>query len=572
MTAPRVPEPPVPSPASDGHSTRFDATAMLTWFGGGGTTVADRHERGGYAVGGVAVLLFAVVSAAVVAAATVAAHWPSLLVALAVLIVLPLCAFGARALATAAPQGRGRGQLIGRITVAVLAGVVVAELASTVLLAGTVSRELDERARRDGESAPAVVTARTELEQARAERAGLDQSVAMAQGDIERSLVIARCEYNPTPECPQTKITGVPGRGPESRTAEDMLADARARLSAAQARVQPLDDRITDRQRALDRARADAFATGDRGLGARWLAMHDYTTGHAGGLLLRAATILVAVVLALLPLLLRWWRGETSFERGIAARAVADRAEQHATAAIAVKRAEVRTEAETLRAERELAAARLAAHADTAIDREQQRRRVLAAIGNLEIGVTEPARRAVADFESLAALPAAEFTDPAPQEETVTPSRDVPAKAPEKSRGGLELPVIGTVPFSDTAARWIRPLVPSFVTSAVDTATHPLRTVRQVFEEAEEITFTLRRTRKVTVHSDESDPSGYASGMSQTAGIVDAQDPSRSALSPSSPAYRLSAADRHDALPSRTGDPELDYRGPRQLPPASGRN
>ncbi|WP_280255097.1 DUF4407 domain-containing protein [Nocardia wallacei] len=590
MTAPRVPEPPVPAAPADGRDTRFDASALLSWFGGGGSEVADRHERGGYAVGGVAVLLFAVLSAVTVAAATVAAHWPPLIVALAVLIVLPLFAFGARALATATPQHRGRGDLSGRITVAVLAGVVVAELASTVLLAGTVHRELDERARHDGESAPAVVTARTELEQARSERAGLDQAVAKAQGDIEQSLVIARCEFHPTPECPQTKITGVPGRGPEAQTAEDMLADARARLAAAQARVQPLDDRIADRQQALDRARADAFDTGDRGLGARWLAMHDYTTGHAGGLLLRLATILVAVVLALLPLLLRWWRGETSFERGIAARAVADRADRQAEAAIAVKRAEVRTEAETLRAEQELAAARLAAHADTAIDREQQRRRILAAIGNFEIGVTEPARRAVADFESLAALPAAASTGPAPQEGNVTPSRDLPAQRTSdtlasssgaqtsgKSRGGLELPVIGTVPFSDTAARWIRPLVPSFVTSAVDTATHPLRTVRQVFEEAEEITFTLRRTRKVTVHSDEPDSSGYAPGTPRYAqqvanDVVDTHDLGHTAMSPASPEYHLGGAGRRDAVSSRPGDPELDYQGLRQLPPASGKD
>ncbi|WP_280272433.1 DUF4407 domain-containing protein [Nocardia wallacei] len=581
MTDPRVPD----QPDSGNRTSGRAAAAVSTWFGGAGAEVIDRHERGGYAVGGVAVLLFAVVSTAAVTAATVAAHWPPPLVVFAALIVLPLVAFGARALATVTAPRRGAGELIGRVTVAVLAGVVVAELASTVLLAGTVNRVLDEKARREGESAPAVVATRTELEQARTERAGLDQAVAKAQGDIEQSLVIARCEYNPTPECPQTKITGVPGRGPESQTAEDMLTDARARLAAAQARVQPLDARVTDRQQALDSARSDAFDTGDRGLGARWLAMHDYTTGHAGGLLLRLATILVAVVLALLPLLLRWWRGETSFERRIAARAVADRAEQHAAAAIAVKRAEVRTEAENLRADQELAAARLTAHADTAIDREQQRRRIIAAIGNFELGVTEPARRAVADFESLAALPAGESTDPAPQEANVTPPRNLPAqrtsdalapaesgdRALEKNRGGLELPVIGTVPFSDTAARWIRPLVPSFVTSAVDTATHPLRTVRQVFEEAEEITFTLRRTRKVTVHSDESGAPGTPQYAQQ---VVDAQDPRHAALSPaqSSPAYSLGTTDRQDALSSRTGNPELEYRGPRQLPPAADKN
>ena len=52
--------------------------------------------------------------------------------------------------------------------------------------------------------------------------------------------------------------------------------------------------------------------------------------------------------------------------------------------------------------------------------------------------------------------------------------------------------------------RWIRPLVPGFVARAIDTSTHPLRSARQVIEEFEEITFTLKRTRKLTVDTEES--------------------------------------------------------------------
>ncbi|GAB2698775.1 DUF4407 domain-containing protein [Nocardia thraciensis] len=609
MTDPHVPEPSA-SPTGRGGDvlgkSRPAAVALLTWLGGAGNEVTDRHERSHYAVGGAAVLLLAVVSGVVVTLATAAAHWPLVIVVLAALLAPLVVATGARALAavpavrglTTAPPtapARRRGDLIARIAVAALAGVVLAELASTVLLGGNVDRELDERARRDTESAPAVVTARTELEQARTERAGLDQAITKAQGDIDQSLTIARCEYNPSPECPQTKITGVPGSGPETQTANDMLADARARLADAQARVQPLDNRITERQRTFDEARADASDTGDRGLGARWLAMNDYTTGHAGALLLRLATIVVGVVLTLLPLLLRWWRGETSFDRRIAARAVADRAEQQAAVAIAVKRAEVRAEAEKLRADHELAATHLAVHADTAIDRERQRKRIVAAIGNFEIGITEPARRAVADFEAMAELPpapAAGEHSSASQEGNVTQPHNLPARLPSgqlapmdpqgavvsasaarpapKKGGGLELPVIGTVPFTDTAARWIRPLVPSFVANAVDTATHPMRTVRQAFEEAEEITFTLRRTRRVTVNSDDS---GYAapggqqlSGGSPQGGqrVVDAPYPDSA-----EGRYGLDAPRRADALATRRGAGELEDRGPRQLPPGS---
>ncbi|WP_157104318.1 DUF4407 domain-containing protein [Nocardia kruczakiae] len=606
-------------------TSRRSPIGALTWLGGAEAGRGDRHEASAYAVTGGVVLLFAVLSGIVVAAAGAAAHWPAAVVAIVALPATLLVGAISRALATAPLSdrgGRGRAERFGRIAVAVITGVLVAELASTVILAGSVDRTLDDRSRRDAESAATVVTARTELDRATAERAALTQTIAQAQADMDQALVVARCEYNPTPQCPQTKITGVPGRGPESQTANAMLDDARGRFNTAQARIQPSDAEIAARQSALEQARTAAFRTGDRGLGARWLAMNDYTAGHIGALLLRLLTIAIAVVLALLPLILRSWRGESSFDRAVAARAEADRAARAADTAVAVQHAEHR-----------VAAAQLALHADTAIDRERQRKRVIAAIGNLEIGITEPQRRAVAEFEALAALPpgaqtapnalpAAESTartDPL-QEATVT-ARNLPAQLPStglapnapaavpapredaKKGGGLELPVIGTVPFTDTAARWIRPLVPGFVTSAldrtIDTATAPLRTVRQVFEEAEEITFTLKRTRKVTVNSEDShDPAvGYAHPGQALPNAPYAQ------VTASYPydAYQHDpryAAYRHDpryaryaALPYR--DPaahprlpesgpygelpapdatELGYRAPRELPPGSGRD
>ncbi|MCM6776927.1 DUF4407 domain-containing protein [Nocardia sp. CDC159] len=592
------------------------STSSLTWLGGAGPEIDDPHERSGYAVGGAAVLLFAAVAGLAVALAGHAAHWPLAVVAVLAVLAALLVGSIARALATASLSGRmqssarRRGDLFGRMAIAALAGVLIAELASTVLLGGTVDRSLDERARREAESAPTVVTARGRLDQARADRAALDRTISKAQGDIDQALVVARCEYNPTDQCPRTRITGVPGRGPESRTANAMLEDARGRLAAAQNQIPPLDARITDREQDLDQARTAAFHTGDRGLGARWLAMHDYTLGHGGALLLRSSIIVLGVLLALLPLLLRWWRGETSFDRRRAARTVTERAEQAAAEAIAVQRAQVRVETEKLRADQELASARLAAHAETAIDRERQRKRIIAAIGNLEIGVTEPQRRAVAEFEALAQLPAgapaADRKDSPVSQEGNTPNLPAqlapsalaptgpagavvpaqPAAPPAKKSGGLELPVIGTVPFTDTAARWIRPLVPSFVANAIDTATSPLRTVRQAFEEAEEITFTLRRTRKVTVNSEDSAqpyaPAGYQLRPDQpgypqqvAAQVVDAQypqayhDPRYSALPSSQGGHGLPGTDRRDALPGRAGGGELEHRGPRELPPGS---
>ncbi|MFE1594568.1 DUF4407 domain-containing protein [Nocardia sp. NPDC058705] len=595
-------------------------TGLLTWLGGGlasprrrdpetGADLALHHEQSRYLVTGAAVALFAVIAGLVCLSALLAAASGVFGAVLCALVVMVAAGALGRALATTRPGGDDdRFGLVARIGVGVLAGVFVAELAATVLLGGTVDRELDVRAQASAENAPAVVAARTSFDLATADRGALDLSIAKSQADIDRALVIARCEYNPTPECPQTRITGVPGPGPETRTANDMLDDARKQLAAAQGRVEGLDQRVRTESAALAAARTTAFADGDRGLGARWLAMNSYTTSHAGGAFLRLLILLAGVVLSLLPLLLRWWRGETSLDRRVDAADAADRAQREADAAIAVKRAEVRTETAALRAEHELTAAQLAIEADTVIDRERQRTRIIAAIGGFELGFAEPHRKD--DSVSLepnvtSQLPAgyAQHALPQgqPQAGALVPAQ-APAPQPPAGGGGLELPIIGTVPFTDTAARWIRPLVPSFVANAFDSATHPMRTARQAFEEVEEVTFTLRRTRKVTVDTQDSAaqqqlPAGYQLQAQPTQGflqpgtypqqpyahqiasnVVDApasrfhpdprqyqQAPNYTAL-PAGQGNGLPEADTHGQLP---GGPANELPGSRrQLPPA----
>ncbi|MGW4329676.1 DUF4407 domain-containing protein [Nocardia sp. NPDC004573] len=562
-------------------------TSLFTWLGGGrNSALTDRHERAGYAVTGAVVLLFGVISG-VVAALAAGSAWPWWAALSAGVVVAALTGALARALATPRPSGGpDRLGLIARLVVAVLAGGLLAELAAIVLFSGSVDRLLDEKAQRSLDSAPRVVAAQAELDRAKADRAALEQAIGMAQNDIDHALVIARCEINPTPECPRTRITGVPGRGPEAQTANDMLDDARKQLATAQGRVDAADRRIDAGQAALSTARTAAFDDADRGLGARWQAMNDYTVRDA--LPLRVLTILAFVALALLPLVLRWWRGETSFDRHNAARTVYDRAEREADTVIAVKQAEVRAETETLRAEQELTAARLAVEADTAIDRERQRTRIIAAIGGIEIGITEPPRRpelpaVAADDRKDSAVPDDATHLPAPAAAHPPVPAVAPAPAVPSGGGGLELPLIGTVPFTDTAARFIRPLVPSFVANAIDTATHPLRTARQAFEEVEEITFTLRRTRKVTVDGQTSHPQavGYqlqpgtpdithAQHIAST--VVDAHysappAPRYSSLPPTGAAgYGLPTGAHRDELPGHHR-PELPEAGRRELPP-----
>ena len=147
----------------------------------------------------------------------------------------------------------------------------------------------------------------------------------------------------------------------------------------------------------------------DHGLGARWMAMNDHTFASLGAMLLRLLTIAFFALLVLLPLILKLWRGQTSHDRGAAARAEIERAELEADTAIAMKRAEVRAAVETLWADQQLASAQLAVEAQTEIDREQQRRRVMDALET----PTPVQARLERVTEPTPELPSAEVRQPA---------------------------------------------------------------------------------------------------------------------------------------------------------------
>ncbi|MGI5222117.1 DUF4407 domain-containing protein [Nocardia sp. CA-290969] len=550
----------------------MSVTGMFIWLGGGQPTeTADGYERTGYILTGVGVALFAVVTAGITGVALRLGAWSPLAVAPAAVIAGLFTGLLGRALAGAEstarpdrPAGQTNTPAVAlRLGVAVVAGILVAELATTVLFAGTIDQILDDRAAAAALAGPAVRPAQEELDRAIDRRAALDRTVAAAEADIDTALVVARCEFNPTPECPQTKITGVPGRGPETQTANEMLDDARNALAAAQNQVAPLDQQVADARAALQSARTAAVAEADRGLGARWSAANDHTSGDFGALTIRLLTWLFFILLALLALILRWWRGETAQERRRAAEAVRDRAELAADAAVAEQQARLRAETAAVRVDQQLAEARLAAEADTAIAREQQRTRVIAAIGGLEIGVTErnadsadhtPSTGTELERVDRRALPA--------------PTGPQPAARPDD----LVLPLIGAVPFTGTAARMIRPLVPGFVSSAVDNALdaagRPLRTARHVFTEAEEITFTLRRTRKVTLDgpAEQSRP-GPGDTASPGHSVVDAELVLDSDAIVSATTHLEPAAET--SLSGRTARTLPEPPSPRELPPGT---
>jgi hypothetical protein len=434
-------------------------------------------------------------------------RWPVAAIIPMTLIFGVLVGAVGRAVAGGSPGGK-RG-ILGRSAVAVALGVVVGEIAAVVLFSGSIDRVLDEQAAGRAEARPAVAQASADLDHTRQARAALDATVEQARRHRDEALVVARCEFNPSSACPQTHVTGVPGTGPETRTANDFLADTQRELDNAltdrDGRAPTLDAQVAERDAALAQARHAASAGADRGIGARWVAMNDYTSANAGALALRLLAIGFFVLLSLLPLILRRWRGETTQDRGAAAHAERERAELEADTAIAVKRAQVRAAAETLWAEHQLESARLAVEAQNQIERAQQQRRVMEAIDGPVPALSQRTFEPTADDVYLPIAAEAEAASlaavPLPQDEEDT-DVETPENLPARADAARQL--VPSIPdISRTAARWIRPFVPPIIASAIDTTTKPLRGGRRVLEETEEVHFTHKRTRKVTLYSED---------------------------------------------------------------------
>ncbi|MCV7095879.1 DUF4407 domain-containing protein [Mycobacterium kubicae] len=506
---------------------------LLTWLGGGHAgEPEERHERSTHAIAGAVVALGASLAWLVAALAlTASTSWPAWAVVVSTLLFGILVAAVARS--TISGPARRWPDIAARAVVAVAVGAVVGDIAALVLFSGSIDHRLAENALRNADSAPAVAQAAAAARQTSASRTSLDTAVDRARTHLDEALVVARCEYHPTPACPQTRITGVPGQGPETRTANKLLADAQRdldnALAARDAQAPQLDATIAREEQTLTEARAAVVAGADHGLGARWVTMNELTMTGVGVLLLRLLTVALCALLYLLPLIVRLWRGETTQDRHSSARADQDRAEVDADTAIAIKRAQVRRDAEIMWAEHQLAQTRLAIEAQAEIDREQQRRRVAEALeapvhAGLE-RVIEPvaedvylpiAAEAEAASRAITPLPTVaqdDFPDEslngALDDAETLPATIEPDSAPVQRQQKRGAPVIPSIPDATKAAtRWIRPLVPPFVARVIDNTTAPLRSARQVFEEVEEITFSFKRTHKVTVNSESSTGDG----------------------------------------------------------------
>ena len=168
---------------------------------------------------GVIVLITAALAWLVSATALAAAAQVPTGAAVAIGLFLALLV-GVVSRAVAAGSTRSVPALAGRALGALAVGVIVGELAALVLFSGSIQRRIDERAVLTTQSVPAVAQAADDLDRVRASRAELDSAVDEARTRRDEALVVARCEYNPSPDCPRLRSPGcpVPVRKPERPT------------------------------------------------------------------------------------------------------------------------------------------------------------------------------------------------------------------------------------------------------------------------------------------------------------------------------------------------------------------
>lgn len=500
------------------------------WCGGGSwTDIDDPLERSSYQSAGVLVLLNAALTwlvASVGIAGNVAGGYrPAALLAAAVPALLGALVVGVlgRTLASSRVASLGR-RVATNVTgglVALVVGIVVGELAALIVFAGPIELELAARPTGADTSAGAAGHWLPELNRLRADRAALDTTVANAITRRDAALEVARCEYRPSPSCPREFITGDPGRGPATARAEAALAGAESDVASARTardrQAPAIDNAITSAQAQLAAQDATADRRGDgTGLGARLGALHSSLAHNPTDVPLYIAVLVLFVLFNLLPLIMRLHRGQTRQDHRAMARAIRDRADAEADAAIAVRSAE-------LRAAQSLAAPAPAPELATA--------ERIAAPEPLAVAEAVAAPKAVAAPMAVAPAPRAlEIAAPAELVEQPAGSGKelvVKTASPLLDRLPGPLPALGRA-----VTGIVRPFVPAPVGRLVAAPAIAMRTARTLFEEVEEVRFVFQRKRTITTTSEDTEVD--SAGEPDPSQLMQPQSMQRQSIQPQS--------------------------------------
>jgi hypothetical protein len=313
---------------------------LMAWFGGGHwRDVSDRHERSSYQIAGLFVLLNAFIAWGVATFAGVGVSGTAFTDVLPFTVPWGIFvgAFDRSIAGFIPPYGAGilriRRVLAARVAMAIVLGVIVGELANLWFFARPIDHQMLLDIQRNTQIAQSgVVDSQGVLDGLIREQTSLNSAVDSANTTFQNANKAYICELKPQADCPRDGTsTGVAGDGPETRrrkadldAASAALDNARADRNQVKVWVQPrdgqppptpqtLDAQITELEtaKAGQLTQAAAVADADRGIDARWRAMHEYTLSETSALTLRLMVILGLIAIDLVPLATKLMRGHT---------------------------------------------------------------------------------------------------------------------------------------------------------------------------------------------------------------------------------------------------------------------
>ncbi|MFC5054416.1 DUF4407 domain-containing protein [Saccharothrix xinjiangensis] len=316
----------------------------FAWLGGASwRAVAGRHERSSYQLSGFFVLLNGFVAWALISLAAVGLEVvPDFADALPVtfpwgLFVLAFDrAIAAKVVDPDENAWRSRSSYFFRALCAIVIGFVIAELGALAIFREDVERTMNDTISRQVDQSRRLIVGeegrpsqrQTALLELEGQLTALGDDRTRTQRDFEAARRHAACERDPR-GCDDLraagKITGVPGEGDKTRlldTAADAAGSARD-LAAGEydTRAPGLRRQVGELRAEMDDDLREAQGVAEAGDGvpARWRAMYDFTASDPTGFWMHVMLIAFGVLLDLIPLLVKLWRGRTGYDATVVA-------------------------------------------------------------------------------------------------------------------------------------------------------------------------------------------------------------------------------------------------------------
>ncbi|SER98142.1 DUF4407 domain-containing protein [Lentzea albida] len=370
----------------------------FAWLGGASWRgITSRHDRSSYQLSGFFVLLngfiawglFSLAAVGMGVAPSFAAALPYTF-AWGLFVALFDRAISARTVDPSQGKGVTTTGYVVRGLVACMLGFIIAEAGAMAFFRDDIERTMrDTISRQVQDSAVGVLgtqdapTARAAaLDEMRGQRDKLQNDLTAAEAKAAEAGRIAVCEREPD-GCDDLvragKVTGKRGEGDKTRLRDAEKAAAEAERDKArqewETKGKPLDPKISELEKKLaeEVGVVTTAAQASQGMPARWRAMLDFTRKDPAAAFLHLLIVVFCVLLDLVPLLLKIWRGQTGYDMNVVASRNLTRAR--------LDRAVIK---DRLTGDAEIEEVRVMAAARLEIVTKREKRRVEAALARLD--------------------------------------------------------------------------------------------------------------------------------------------------------------------------------------------